>query len=76
MMNEYLITLREVTTKTMAIIASSKEEASDTALHFHLGISDQEENARIKALTTDHIGTIHSEEAELSEGYIHCVAVD
>ena len=76
MMQEYLITLKETVTKTMLIAAPSKREASDTAFLFHLGASTAEENARIKSLTTYVSGTIQSEEAELSEGYIHSSAVD
>ena len=76
MMQEYLITLKETVTKTMLIAAPSKEEGAFTALRFHLGVSDQEENARIKSLTTHVSGTVHGEEAELSEGCIHSSAVD
>ena len=75
-MKEYHITLREVTTKDMTIVAPTKMEAANTALHFHFGVSNEEENARIKSLTTRHSGTIHGAEANLSEGYILCVTVD
>jgi hypothetical protein len=76
MLKEYHITLREVTTKDMIIVAPTKMEAANTALRFHFGESDQEDNARIKSLTTRYSGTVHGAEANLSEGLIHCVAVD
>ena len=76
MMQEYLITLKETVTKKMLIVAPSKSEADKTALLFHLGASNAEENARIKSLTTHVSGTIHGEEACLSEGFIHSYAVD
>ena len=75
-MQEYLITLKETTTKTMLIVAPSKGEAVETALLFHLGASNADDNARIKSLTTHVAGTVLGEEANLSEGYIHCVTVD
>ena len=76
MLKEYRITLTETTTKDMVIMARSQKEASFTALHHHLGTSDQEENARIKTLTTHVSGSIHGEESALCKGSIHCVAVD
>ena len=75
-MQEYLITLKETTTKTMLILAPSKSEAGETALLFHLGATNAEENARIKSLTTHVTGTVRGEEASLSDGYIHSYAVD
>lgn len=76
MMQEYLITLKETVTKKMLIVAPSKSEADKTALLFHLGVSSTEDNARIKSLTTHVSGTVHGEEANLSEGFIHSYAVD
>ena len=76
MMQEYLITLKETVTKTMLIAAPSKEEGAFTALRFHLGVSNAEENARIKSLATHVSGTVHGEEACLSAGFIHSYAVD
>ena len=76
MMQEYLITLKETVTKTMLIVAPNKSEAGETALLFHLGVSNAEDNARIKSLTTRVSGTVHGEEAYLSEGSIHSSAVD
>ena len=76
MLKEYHITLREVTTKDMIIVAPTKMEAANTALRFHFGESDQEDNARIKSLTTHVAGTVLGEEANLSEGSIHSYAVD
>lgn len=75
-MQEYLITLKETTTKTMLITAPSKNEAVETSLLFHLGASDSEGNARIKSLTTHVVGSVLGEEANLSEGSIHSYAVD
>ena len=40
MLKEYHITLREVTTKDMIIVAPTKMEAANTALRFHFGESD------------------------------------
>ena len=74
-MQEYLITLKETTKKTMLIVAPSKNEAVETALLFHLGASDVEGNARIKSLTTHVVGSVLGEEATLSEGSIHSDAV-
>ena len=76
MMQEYLVTLKETVTKKMLIVAPSKSEADKTALLFHLGVSNAEDNARIKSLTTHVSGTVHGEEANLSEGSIHSYAVD
>ena len=76
MLKEYRITLTETTTKDMVIMARSQKEASFTALHHYLGTSDQEENARIKMLTTHASGSIHGEVSDLCKGSIHCVAVD
>ena len=76
MMQEYLVTLKETVTKKMLIVAPSKSEADKTALLFHLGVSNAEDNARIKSLTTHVSGTVHGEEAKLSEGSIHSYAVD
>lgn len=76
MMQEYLITLKETVTKTMLIEALSKSEAGETALLFHLGVSNAEDNARIKSLTTHVSGTVHGKAANLSEGSIHSYAVD
>ena len=75
-MQEYLVTLKETVTKKMLIVAPSKSEADKTALLFHLGVSNAEDNARIKSLTTHVSGTVHGEEANLSEGSIHSYAVD
>ena len=76
MMQEYLVTLKETVTKKMLIVAPSKSEADKTALLFHLGVSNAEDNARIKSLTTHVSGTVHGEAANLSEGSIHSYAVD
>lgn len=76
MTSVYNIELREVTTKKMTIEASDKESAELTALNFHLGWSDKEENARIKELSVMHEGTISGEETELSVGLVHSSAVD
>ena len=76
MMQEYLVTLKETVTKKMLIVAPSKSEADKTALLFHLGVSNAEDNARIKSLTTHVSGTVHGEEANFSEGFIHSYAVD
>lgn len=75
-MQEYLITLTETTTKTMQIVAPSMTEAGETAMLFHFGVSNAEDNARIKSLTTHVSGTVRGEEANLSEGSIHSYAVD
>lgn len=76
MLKEYHIILTETTTKDMVIMAPSQKVASFTALHHYLGTSDQEENARIKMLTTRVSGSICGEESHLRKGSIHCVAVD
>lgn len=76
MMKEFQITLIEVTTKTMTILAADLDEAENTAMNFHLGMSDEEENARIKALTTTQKGSVYGEEEMLSEGWIHISDVD
>lgn len=76
MLKEFQITLIEVTTKTMTILAADLDEAENTAMNFHLGMSDEEENARIKALTTTQKGSVYGEEATLSDGWIHISDVD
>ena len=75
-MQEYLITLKETITKKMQIVAPSMTEAGETAILFHFGVSNAEDNARIKSLTTHVSGTVHGEESNLSEGYVHSYAVD
>lgn len=76
MLKEFQITLIEVTTKTMTIVATDLDEAENTAMNFHLGMSDEEENARIKALSTTQKGSVYGEEDSLSEGWIHIFDVD
>ena len=51
MLKEYHITLREVTTKDMIIVAPTKMEAANTALRFHFGESDQEDTAMFPLLS-------------------------
>ena len=75
-MQEYLITLKETITKKMQIVAPSMTEAGETAILFHFGVSNAEDNARIKSLTTHVSGTVHGEKSNLSEGYVHSYAVD
>lgn len=75
-MQEYLITLKETITKKMQIVAPSMTKAGETAMLFHFGASNAEDNARIKSLTTHVSGTIDGEEAILSESSIHSYAVD
>lgn len=75
-MKTYRITLQEVTTKQMAIEASSKEEAEFLALNSHLGWLEKTEMGRVCELSTMVEGSIIETPPDLSKGLGHDPVVD
>lgn len=76
MTKRFRIVLKETTTKKFLIEAPTKKDAEVTALNFHFGWSDAEENGRIRELSTTREGTVSEDESDSSEESVHSSAVD
>lgn len=75
-MTQYNITLRETIDREMVIEAPSLLDAELTAYSHYFGKSNQRQNQSIQSLITKRSGHVFPTPERVSEGSIHCGAVD